>query len=165
MTSDNKSKIHTYGHVNESSWPLPFGSGEKGVFHFNKEEHEINKGFPPNTNLCFGVPPMVIFDSMPSTYHEKACRVVESRKEWESLDREFGCLTFGSKKDATPRIDEANERKKRKAELRKASKTALDVYRANPQEIEQKMQKRADEQSETMRASGLEKELTKAIKG
>lgn len=160
-----KSKIHNYGDEKESEWPSQFGTGEKGIFHFNKEKEEIEEGFTPNTNLCFGVAPMVIFDSMPATYHEKACRVVESRKEWELLDRQYGCLTFGSKKDATPKIDEALEKKKRKAELRQASKTALDVYRANPREVEQRMQKQAEEQEKTLRKSGIKKELVKAIKG
>ncbi len=160
-----KSKIHNYGDEKESQWPSQFGTGAKGVYHVDPETGELKEGYPECKNLNFGTAPTIIFDSMPATYHEKACRVVESRKEWETLDREYGCLTFGSKKDATPKIDEAFEKRKRKAELRQASKTALDVYRANPREVEQRMQKQAEEQETTLRKSGIKKQLVKAIKG
>lgn len=154
-----RSRIHAYGDKNEASWPSIYGTGEKGTFHIDPVTGHAEPGPPPNTNLQFGEAPMVIFDSMPKTYHDGVCREIESRSEWAQADAESGCVTFGSRKDATPKVDEFNARKAKRAELRKASKTALDVYRANPTEVKQKLEKQAEAQIQTLRKSGLVKKL------
>lgn len=149
------SKIHAYGDEKESSWPSQFGTGEKGVFHVDPETGETVPGYPPCRDLQFGVAPTVIFDSMPKTYHDGVCREIESRSEWAAADAEAGTITFGSKAEATPKVDEFNAKKAKRAELRKASKTALDVYRANPTEVRQKLEKQGEAQMETLRKSKL----------
>ena len=154
-----KTKIFNYGNEKESEWPTKYGTLERGVFHVDKETGETVAGYPPNPNPQHGTSAIVIFDSMPATYHEAACRTIESRKEWELADKQTGSITFGSKRDLSPKVDGAYERKRKKAELRKASKTALDVYKANPKELRQKLEKRAQAQVETLKKSGLETQL------
>lgn len=154
-----KSKVHVYGNEKESEWPSQFGTGEKGLFHVDKNTLELKEGYPENPNPKYGEAPIVMFDSMPETYHDAACRPVESRKEWERLDKEYGTLTVGSIDQAKPKVDAFYERKKYKDELRRASKTALDVYRANPKEVRQKLEKQAEEQIKTLKKAGLTKQL------
>jgi hypothetical protein len=160
MTDKIVTKIFNYGDEKESEWPSQFGTGEKGVFHV--KAGEVVEGYPENINLNFGTAPTVIFDSMPEQYHEGACRKIDSRKEWNKADQESGTLTFGNKAEATPRVDEANARKAKKAELRKASKAALDAYRANPREVRQKLEKQAEAQVKTLKQSRLVNKLKDA---
>jgi hypothetical protein len=150
-----KSKIHNYGNEKESTWPSQFGTGEKGVFHI--EDGECKEGYPEPKFERFGTPPMVIFDSMPATYHEAAGRVIESRKEWELTDKQLGTITFSSKEAGKPKIDEANERKKKKQELRKASFEALKAYQQNPEFVKQKVAKQAEIQREVAEKTGIDK--------
>lgn len=157
-----KSKVHNYGHIHESSWPSQFGTGEKGTFHINKETGECVEGYPPPKFEKFGEAPQVIFDSMPKTYHQAAMREVESRSEWNALDEIHGTITFGSAKDIKPKVDEANERKRRKEELRKASLEALNMYKQNPELVKQKVAKKAEEQREIAEKAGLTKLIEKA---
>lgn len=156
-----QSKVHNYGHENESSWPSQYGTGDKTPMYIDPVTNELKEGYPP-LPAYHDKAPLVIFDSMPAQYHEGACRVIESRREWDRADKEHDCLTFGSKKDAAPIRDEARERKKKKEELRKASKTALDVYRANPKEVRDRLQKQSEEQIETLKKAGLTKQLKEA---
>ena len=157
-----KSKIHNYGNEHESDWPPRFPTNVScGSFYWDKETQTFKEGHPPNPNNQFGVAPMAIFDSMPATYHEGACRMVESRKEWERLDREVGTLTFGSIEEPRRHMQKAAEESKRslKKDRRKASEEALKMVRANPKEIHEKWQKEAEKQAENAKKSGLDKVL------
>lgn len=154
-----KSKIFNYGSEKEAEWPPRFPEGKRrGVFHVDKVTKEISPGLPPNENPRYGVAPMAIFDSMPATYHEGACRMVESRAEWERLDRETGCLTFGSIKEPRQCVAKGAEAQKKaiKQDRRKAAEEALKMVRANPREINQKWAKQAEKQKEIAKKSGLE---------
>ncbi len=157
-----KTKSFKYGNKCESSWPPRFGTGGAGRYHVDKNTRELKEGNPASDIKKYGTAPIAIFDSMNPEYHEAAGRVVDSRKEWERLDKETGSITFGSREDARPKVDQANEAKKKKAELRKASKTALDVYRANPKEVRQKLEKQGEAQAQALKKAGLTKELKKA---
>jgi hypothetical protein len=153
-----KSKIHNYGHEHESDWPPRFPENPRGlVGYIDPETKEFKEGTPPNTNNQFGVAPMVIFDSMPPTYHEGACRTVESRKEWNMLDEQTGSLTFGSMKEPRKHIERGNTEaaKALRADRRRASEEALKMVRANPKEINQKWAKEAEKQAEVAKKSGL----------
>lgn len=152
-----RSKVHQYGNEKESSWPSQFGTGEKGVFHL--DNGEVKEGYPPQRHEKFGTPPLVIFDSMPETYHNGACRPVESRKEWERLDKECGTITFGSKESAKPALSEEKKEQMRREEARKDFVEAMHMYRANPKEVKQKLAKRAEQQIERLKKSGLQKPL------
>lgn len=129
------------------------------LYYFDKTLNKMIEGYPPNPNPKFGTAPCVIFDSMPAQYHEAAGRVIESRSEWELADKQYNTITFGSIKDAKVKVDLANKEKKKKAEYRKASLTALEKWRANPKEEKQKLQKRQEEQMATLKKAGLNKVL------
>jgi hypothetical protein len=154
-----KSKIHSYGNEKESSWPPQFPENPKRVTgYIDPETGEFREGYPPNRNNQFGVAPMAIFDSMPPTYHEGACRMVESRGEWNRLDRETGCLTFGSVKEPRKHIEKGNNEQKKalRQDRRRASEEALKMVRANPKEINQKWEKHAEKQAKEAKESGLD---------
>lgn len=161
-----KSKVFNYGDEKEADWPPKYPNNPKGmVGYWDEETKAFKRGYPPNRNNQFGTAPSVIFDSMPPTYHEGASRIVESRKEWERLDKETGSLTFGSIKE--PRRHVEKGQKERDRELRKdrrrATEEALKAVRANPREINQKWEKEAEKQRKTAKKIadnyGLHKEL------
>ena len=131
-------------------------------YYWNEEKQKIVEGYPPDKRKVYGQAPNVIFDSMPKTYHPKADKEVESRSEWNMLDKMHGTITFGSKESARPRVDQANEAKRRRQEIRKASQKALQAYKENPTEVKQKLQKQGEQQIETLKISGLDKDLNKA---
>lgn len=134
-------------------------------YYWCEIQKKVVEGIPPIKEKIYGQAPTVIFDSMPRTYHEAAQREIESRKEWAQADKEHGTITFGSAEQAKPRISEHEEKKKKRAELRKASKTALDVYRANPKEVADKLEKQREAQAETIsKTPGLKSLINKAIK-
>jgi len=152
-----KSKIHEYGDSKESEWPPRFGTNDgKG---FRKVYGEV---FKPNN---FGQAPIAIMDSMPKTYHEAACREVESRKEWARLDKEHGCITFGSQAEAERPLKARikDEKKEYKKGLRKASETALQMHRENPHEMKQKVQKQRELQERIAKQEGLDLSIDKAV--
>lgn len=155
-----KTRTFNYGDEKESSWPPMFGTkteGESNHMYWDAESQSIKEGYPPNPNNNFGEAPTVIFDSMPPTYHEKAGRIVESRKEWNRLDQETGALTFSSVKESRKYIEKGNKEQAKalKADRRRASEEALKMVRANPKEINQKLQKQAEKQQEVAKKSGL----------
>ena len=88
-------------------------------YYFDKKTQTMKEGYPPDENIYYGQAPTVIFDSMPKTYHPGICREVESRSEWELADKVSGTITFTNYEQAKIKRDEANERKKKKAEIRK----------------------------------------------
>jgi len=161
-----KSKVHNYGHEHESDWPPMFPQDTSGgSFYWDKETQTFKEGYPPNPNNKFGVAPTVIFDSMPPTYHEGACRTVESRAEWERLDKETGSLTFSSTEEPKKHIaiKTKEEKKALREDRRNASLEAIRKVRANPREINQKFQKEAEKQAEIAKQSGLDKILKGVI--
>jgi hypothetical protein len=157
-----RSKIHQYGHKNESEWPSQFGTGEKGVFHHDGEK--VVEGTPPPKYEKHGQAPIAIMDSMDRTYHEGACREVESRKEWDRLDKETGSLTFGSRKEVSEHTAKARREKERalKQDRRNAALTATRAYRENRKEVKDKLRRRDEEQREVLKKSGLGKHLKEA---
>ena len=159
MTDKIVTKVFQYGNEKESSWPSEYGTGEKGVFHIDRDTKQFVEGLPTNPNPIYGTAPIVIFDSMPPTYHESACRVIESRKEWEATDRACGTITFGNKNDATPKFDSTREEKELKADRRRAAKAAIEAYRSNPREVKQKLARRGEEQMKALKQAGLESNL------
>jgi hypothetical protein len=150
-----KSKIHNYGDENESEWPSRFGTGEKGIFRFGEV-------YQPK---IYGQAPIAIMDSMPKTYHEGACREVESRKEWNRLDKEHGCITFGSQEEAQRPLKQRIKEEKTdyKKGLRKASETALQMHRENPREMSQKVAKQRELQERVAKQEGLDKSIDSAV--
>lgn len=119
-----------------------------GKFYPYRDE---SKDFP-----IYGQAPTVRFDSMNKTYHHGAERFIESRKEWELADKETGCISFGSVEDAKPKVDEANERKKRKEEKRNASYQALQEWKQNPKDMHDRVEKQSIEKIETLKKLGIE---------
>lgn len=162
-----KSKIHKYGNENESTWPPMFGTnnGRGGVFYIDKETGETKEGYPPDPNPKYGQAPIAIMDSMPKTYHEAACREVESRKEWNRLDKEHGCITFGSQEEAQRPLKQRIKEEKTdyKKGLRKASETALQMHRENPREMSQKVAKQRELQERIAKQEGLDKSIDSAV--
>jgi hypothetical protein len=151
-----RSKIHNYGHEHESEWPPQFGERKSGVSYYDKEKGCMVDGYPPNPNPRHGQAPIAIMDSMPPTYHEAAQRTIESRKEWEMADKQHGTITFGSKEQATPKVDQFYKERERKAELRQASTKALQAYKENPQEIKQKLARQTEQQLATLEKAGFD---------
>jgi len=160
-----KSRVFEYGNEKESSWPPQFPEDNKGGhWYWDSEAGCLKEGYPPDPNPKFDTAPQVIFDSMPPTYHEKACRIVESRQEWERLDKETGAITFGSIKEPRKYIEKGEKEKAKelKQDRRRASLEALRKVRADPKEIRQKFQKEAEKQEEVAKKSGLTKLLKEA---
>ena len=160
MVDKIQSKVFNYGNEKEASWLPPFpDKNNSGCFYWDKETQTFREGRPPNPNPQLGVAPMVITDSMQPTYHEGAGRLVESRQEWDRLDKETGCLTFGSIKEPRKLMDQAvkETKKELKQDRRKASVEALRMVRSNPREIRQKLNKQAEKQAEVAKKSGLTK--------
>lgn len=154
-----KSKVHNYGHEHESAWPPRLPENPRGVVgYWDKEAGCFKEGYPPDPNPKLDTAPIAIFDSMPPTYHERACRLVESRSEWERLDKETGSLTFGSIKESRAHVEKGNKEQAKalKRDRRRASEEALKMVRANPREINQKWQKHAEKQAEIAKKSGLD---------
>jgi hypothetical protein len=154
-----KTRSFQYGSDKEASWPPQFPERSKGlVGYIDPETKEFCEGYPPNRNNRFGEAPMVIFDSMPKTYHEGACREVESRAEWNRLDEQTGSLTFGSTAEPRKHIEKGTKEQMKalRDDRRRASKEALQKVRANPREINQKLQKEAERQAKIARKSGLD---------
>lgn len=157
MSQKIVSKTHNYGNENESTWPPRFGTNEgKG---FRKVYGEY---FEPNN---FGQAPMVQFDSMPKTYHEAAGREVESRKEWQRLDKEHGCITFSSQEEAARGTKKgiAEEKQALKDDRRKASLKALQMHRENPKEMRDKLKKTRELQETIAKKEGLDKGINQAV--
>ena len=161
-----KSKIFNFGNEQEAEWPARGPSKRKrGLFHWDKETQTFKEGRRPNPNNNFGTAPMVVFDSMPPQYHERAGRVVESRSEWERIDQETGSLTFGSTAEPRKYVEKGNNEwaKQLKEDRRNASLEAIRKVRANPKEINQKLNKVAEKQKKTAKKIadnyGLNKEF------
>lgn len=167
MSSKIQSKIHNYGNINESEWPPRFPKkNNAGRYYFDKETQTFKAGSPPDTRKIYGKAPTVKLDSMPKTYHHAAGRDVESRKEWERLDKETGSITFGSQEEAERNTQKrlADEKKALKADRRKASSTALQMHRENPKEMRERLQKQREVQEQTAKKAGLDKIINKTIK-
>lgn len=154
-----KSRTHTYGSEHESEWPPRFPENPRGVVgYIDPKTKEFREGYPPDPNPKLDTAPIAILDAMPPTYHEKACCTVESRKEWERLDRETGALTFGSIEEARRYAKRGIEDENRKAQRDRirAAKGAREMVRSIPNEVRQKLQKRAEEQAEIAKKSGFD---------
>jgi hypothetical protein len=158
MDKKIQTKLFCFGHEHESEWPPAFGSRQSGPMYYCKERKCMVEGYPPNPNNCFGVAPMVMFDEMPTTYHEAAGREVNSRKEWERLDRETGAITFGSREEPTKHIQNnvKQEEQALRDDRRRASLNAYQAYKENPQEVIQKVAKQTEQQMQTLEKSGID---------
>lgn len=161
MSSDIVSKIHKYGNKNESTWPPEFGDGKGYSCYIDPETKEIKEGYPPRKLESDA--PMVIFDSMPKTYHEGVGREIESRKEWELANKQSGQLTFSSKEEPSRHVKKGVEREKKEYELDRKNSVikATQAYRENPKEVSEKVRKKGEEQVARLRKNGLDKELKK----
>jgi hypothetical protein len=162
-----KSKIFEYGNEHESEWPPKFGTnnGKGGIYYYDKEKEQMVEGYPPNKNNSYGVAPMVVFDSMPKTYHEAACREVESRKEWARLDKEYGCITFANQKEAEKplKVKLKEEKQGLKIDRRKAAEKALRMHRDNPKEMREKVAKQRELQESIAKKEGLDKAIDNSV--
>lgn len=160
--SEIKSKIHNYGNINESEWPPRFGTGGGGRYHV--KNGELKEGNPETTIKRYGTAPVAIFDSMPAQYHEKAGRVIESRKDWDRADKETGSITFGSREEVQRTTTKGilEEQKALKKDRRKASLASTQAYKENPAEVKQRLEKQGEEQIKTLKKSGLTKQLKEA---
>lgn len=161
MTEEIRSKIFNYGNEKESSWPPRFGKGGAGRFHLDKTTGELKEGNPPPEFEKFGTAPIAIMDSMPKTYHEAAGREVESRQEWERLDKEHNTLTFGSMEEPKRHTEKGvtRERLEMKKDRRNSALTAMQAYRENPEEIRQKREKEGEKQMQVLKKAGLTEQL------
>lgn len=165
-----KSKIFEYGNEHEADWPPRFVEKKAGfVGYWDADSMTFKEGYPPNPNNQFGTAPTVMFDSMPKTYHEAGGREVESRAEWQRLDKETNSLTFGNVNESRKYTEKGNKQqaKELKRDRRKASEEALKMVRANPKEIHEKCQKQAEKQHKTAKAIadnyGLHKQLKEIL--
>jgi len=158
-----KSRIHEYGNEKESDWPPKYGTRKAGVGYWDKETNSYKEGYPPIREKL-GQAPSVIFDSMPGEYHQGAGRVIDSRKEWERADKEAGTLTFGSKDQAEPKVDQAFKRQQESRERKKAIRKTLQAWEQSPKEMKQKITKRREIQREVAEKSGLDNLIDKSIK-
>lgn len=61
-----------------------------------KIKKKMVPGFPPPCYDRYGDAPIVIFDSMPETYHEAAKMKIDSRAAWREADKACGTMTVGS---------------------------------------------------------------------
>lgn len=164
MSQKITSRIHNYGDPCESEWPSRFGTGEKGIFHFNHNKGETVGGVPENPNNHFETPPMAIFDTIRGQYHPDVGRVLDSRSEWQRADAAHGRITFGSteevRRTTTERVRQ--EQREMAEDRRNAAIEAHTEYRQNPTEVKQRREKMAEQQMTTLKESGLGKKLKEA---
>lgn len=162
--SQIRSKVHNYGSDCESKWPSKYGTGDKTPMYIDAITGELKPGYPPPPEK-FGEAPIVQFDSMPKTFHEGACREVESRKEWNRLDKEHGCITFANQAEAERPLKKRlkEEKKEYKQGLRKASSTALQMHRENPKEMKERVQKQREVQESIAKQENLTKPIENAV--
>lgn len=166
MSESIKSRPIKRGNPCEATWLSDEPSGDRGIFHIDRETGELKPGYPPNPNPQYGIAPCVIFDSMPAEYHEAAGRTIESRKEWELADKQHGTVTFSSREEP----HKYTEKGKLEAEValkkdrRKASLEAIQAYKENPTEVKQKLEKTAEEQIKVLKKAGMTKKLKEAVK-
>lgn len=167
MTDKITTKSFIYGAEHEASWPPRFPEERRGVvMYYDKEKGEMVEGYPPSKIDRHGVAPMVLFDSMPETYHEGVCRKISSRKEWEFADKQTGKLTFGSIEEPRRYVKKgvSEGEKLLKADRRQAARAAIEAYNTNPKEVKQKLQKQAEKQIKVLERAGMTQELKKAIR-
>ena len=167
MTDKISTKSFIYGAEHEASWPPRFPEEPRGVvMYYDKEKGKMVEGYPPCKINRHGVAPMVLFDSMPETYHEGVCRKISSRQEWELADKQSGKLTFGSMEEPRRYVKKgiSEEDKALKADRRQAAKAAIEAYNSNPKEVSQKLQKEAEKQRKVLERAVMTQELKKAIR-
>lgn len=152
-----QSKVHNYGNEKESSWPPRFPKKRNfGRFYWDKETQEFKEGNPPNTNNHFGDAPQVIFDSI-DRYHETACRKIESREEWNRVDKETGQLTFSSREEVARHVAKGKKEQEEavKKDRHQASRASSAVWKSDPRQAKQKLNKQAERQLDTLKRSGI----------
>jgi hypothetical protein len=152
-----KSKIHKYGHENESAWPPRFGNRKSGRSYWDAEKKCVVEGSPPYKYERYGKAPLAITPSMPAEYHEGVGRVIDDRNEWKMADEQSGSLTFGSRDDVKRSTERGvkDEAAALKRDRIKAREIAMGKYRSNPREVKQKVRKRREEQMATVKKNGL----------
>lgn len=165
--SEIVSKIHKYGHENESAWPPKYGKcsslegdGKGYSCYIDPETKELKEGYPPRK---ISDAPMVIFDSMPKTYHQGVGREIESRKEWELANKESGQLTFSSTEEPARHAKAGAQREKKEYEADRFNSVvkATQAYKENPKEVSDKVRRKGEEQVKQLKKNGLDTELKK----
>lgn len=157
MTEKIHSKIHNYGNENESSWPPRFPKKSAAGFrgYWDSDKKKFIEGSPPPREV-YDTAPMVMFDSMEPRYHEGECKTVESRKEWERLNKQHNMISFSSMEEAKPKEDKFYKQKQNRRDYRKATRAALESWRSNPRHMKQKLNKQGEQQLKTAKEAGLD---------
>lgn len=157
MTEKIHSKVFNYGNEKEADWPPRFPK-KPGRFsgYWDSDKKKFIEGYPPNPNNNFGTAPIAIMDSIAPRYHEGECKTVESRKEWERLNKQHNMISFSSMEEAKPKEDKFYKQKQNRRDYRKATRAALESWRSNPRHMKQKLNRQGEKQIETLKKSGVD---------
>lgn len=98
----------------ESKWPPDHGTGEAGVFYWDRDSKKFKPGYPPQRFEKFGEAPYVIQDTIEEYYHPAACVTVDSRARLRDLDKVCGTITSGEKLAPDPTWHKQQEKARRK---------------------------------------------------
>lgn len=117
-----RSKVPSYGHEKEGSWPPSNPSGEKGLFYIT-DEGEVAEGYPPSKLQLFGKAPYIIQDSIVPFKHEGSGEIIDSRSRLRDTDRACGTITTDKLLPPDPTWQKEQRKKRledKKESIRKA---------------------------------------------
>lgn len=128
MPEQIRTKVFTFGHDKEGSWPPLAPSGEKGYFRVDKDGVITDEPPEPLGN-CFGQAPYVIQDTIEAYRHPGSGQVLTSRKALAETDRACGTITTDKRQAPDPTW--SNEQRKAMIKDRKeARKKAIEQVNA-----------------------------------
>lgn len=107
--SEIRSKVPSYGHKNEGSWPPMEPQGERGFFWVG-DDGKITDEPPRRPIKIYDKAPYIITDEIDPFYHHAAKTIVTSKAKIRDIDRVCGTIT--SDKLLPPDPSEAIARKK-----------------------------------------------------
>jgi len=116
-------------------------------FYWCQKKKKMVAGFPPPNYDRYGDAPIVIFDSMPETYHEAAKMKIDSRAQWREADKACGTMTVGSvaELDNVPPSDNKSARRYDIMQARKRAVADMKAGRTPFSDDQKQLFKKQDE--------------------
>lgn len=147
MSDKIQTRPFQFGDENEGTWPPRYPSGEKGLFHVDRETGKVREGPPPPRIEKFAQAPYIISDSMEPYRHPMTGQVLESKSALRETDKATGTITTDKPFKPDPAIAK-EKREKAKADKAQALRRSLGELRAGVSHLtEEKREqcRRADE--------------------
>lgn len=124
MSEKIQTRLFNFGDENEGTWPPRYPSGEKGLFHVDRDTGQVLPGPPPPRNIRFGEAPYIIQDSMEPYRHPATGQVIDSKSALRQTDKACGTITTDKKLPPDPTWHKEQERK-RHEDIREAMRKSI----------------------------------------